>query len=80
MEHEERADALEAETEDMEALSGQVSERIESARSDWESKKSAADVPGALSADDAAPGGVPSDEDDGGDEGENPEAESGGPA
>jgi hypothetical protein len=81
MEHEDKADALEAETEDMEALSGQLSEQIESTRSEWDSKKSATDVPGAMSADDAAPGGygVP-EEDTGGDEGENFDAESGGPA
>ena len=82
MEHEDQAEALEAETEDMEALSGRVSERIESARSDWESKKTAGGVPGALSEEDAAPGGhgVPAEEDSGGDGGDNPDQESAGPA
>lgn len=79
MEHEEQADALESETEDMEALGGTVSEHIEAARSDWESKKSSGDVPGALDEDAAAPGGygVADDEETGG---EKPDAESGGPA
>ncbi len=82
MEHEERAEELEAETEDMEALSGQLSDQIESARSDWDSKKSATDVPGAMSADDAAPGGygASEEEDTGADEGENPDGDSDGPA
>jgi hypothetical protein len=78
MEHEEQADALEAETEDMEALGERVSEHIDAARSDWESKKSSGGVPGALTEDAAAPGGIGAadDEETGG---ENPDPESGGP-
>jgi hypothetical protein len=49
MEHEEQAEQLEKEADAMEEASEKVGEEIDQARSDWESKKSAADAPGAAS-------------------------------
>ncbi len=47
MEHEERADRLEQELDDLEERSGRVEEHIEEAREDWESKEEDSSIPGA---------------------------------
>jgi hypothetical protein len=46
-EHEEQAERLEAEAEDMEQRSAQVGEEIAGAREDWEAKQRDDAVPGA---------------------------------
>jgi predicted nucleic acid-binding Zn-ribbon protein len=46
-EHEERADELERELEDMEERNERLEDEVSDAREDWESKKSDSSVPGA---------------------------------
>jgi hypothetical protein len=46
-EHEERADALEREVEDMEERAERLEDDIDDAREDWERKKQDPSVPGA---------------------------------
>jgi hypothetical protein len=45
--HEERADRVERELDDMERESDELGDRIEDARKDWERKKADPSVPGA---------------------------------
>ena len=47
MEHEEKADRLERELDDLEERSGRVEDHIEEAREDWESKEEDPSIPGA---------------------------------
>ena len=47
MEHEEHAERLEREADDMERQSDKVGEHIDETRRDWESKEQDANVPGA---------------------------------
>jgi predicted nucleic acid-binding Zn-ribbon protein len=47
MEHEERADRLEQELDDLEERSERVEEHIEETREDWESKEEDSSIPGA---------------------------------
>ena len=46
--HNERADSLEHEAEKLEHESERVGDHIDEARKDWEAKKDASDVPGAM--------------------------------
>jgi hypothetical protein len=46
-EHQERADELESELEDMEERSERLEDEIDDTRQDWESKKADPSVPGA---------------------------------
>lgn len=74
MKHDEHADRLEAEADGLEEHGEQVGRRIDEARSDWRSKQSDQGVPGAVE----APSGDSKTEAES--EGENPDADSGGPA
>ena len=47
MEHEEKADRLERELDDLEERSGRVEDHIEEAREDWEGKEKDSSIPGA---------------------------------
>jgi hypothetical protein len=47
MEHEEQAERLEHEAEDLEERSERVDEHIQAARQDWEEKEEDSSVPGA---------------------------------
>jgi hypothetical protein len=47
MEHEERADRMEEDAEKMEEHSGQLGERIDDIKDDWERKEQDVSVPGA---------------------------------
>jgi predicted nucleic acid-binding Zn-ribbon protein len=47
MEHEEKADRLERELDDLEERSERVEDRIEETREDWESKEKDSTIPGA---------------------------------
>lgn len=57
--HEEQADRLERELDDMEEQSGRLEGRIDETRSDWERKKADDKVPGAGGDPQAAEGGTP---------------------
>ena len=46
--HREQADALEHEAEELEHEGERLDEDIDDARKDWEAKKDASDVPGAV--------------------------------
>ena len=50
--HNEQADSLEREAEKLEHESERVGDDIEETRKDWEAKKDASDVPGAMPDDD----------------------------
>ncbi len=47
-EHQERADELESELDDMEERSERLEDDIDESRKDWESKKADPSVPGAV--------------------------------
>ena len=47
MEHEEKADRLERELDDLEERSERVEDHIEETREDWESKEEDPSIPGA---------------------------------
>lgn len=57
MEYNERADALEAEADDMARQSAKVGDHIDRTKSDWRQKQSDESVPGAVEEGAAAPGG-----------------------
>ena len=52
-EHDELADRLESEADDLQEEHDRVEDEIEETREDWESKKSSPDVPGALAPDES---------------------------
>jgi hypothetical protein len=56
-EHEEHADRVERELDDMQEHSDHLGEDVEEARKDWESKQRDPAVPGATGDPDAAEGG-----------------------
>jgi hypothetical protein len=58
-EHEEHADGLERELDDMQEQSDHLGEEVEEARKDWESKQRDPSVPGATGDPERAEGGPP---------------------
>ena len=55
MEHDERADELERETDKAQQASDQLEQEIDDVRSDWEAKKSGEGTPGAVDEEAAGP-------------------------
>jgi hypothetical protein len=63
-EHEQHADRLEHELEDMEERAERLEGQIDDARKDWEAKKDDPGVPGAAGDPERAEGGLPPEADE----------------
>ena len=55
MEHQERADALDREADDLEQQSERLRDEVDDVREDWEAKKGDGSLPGAQASDDEQP-------------------------